>query len=401
MFQMEIISGCEVRRSCRFLGIQVHTEKDDYTMGETIRCRVVVNSEYKKPGHLRVGLVCAEDSTVAANGKREPQQHIIYDWGTTLVENKPLTNKSYYDVVFKTPTNLAPQLAYPPTFVSKGKRGKVNVAWSWTVFAVFSKPVRESGEMAWLMENMSERLREDTGISEEDKSKLVESSQSGSGFVYGFSLQKDSSFARASKPIRIDYAPTEASTGEPVTAKFTEVGELKSPSRYIKQGEGLDLQLKFWNPTPKNGRVNSFKGVIECWNATPQMGDPVGAAGFVIKESGKIDPGESIEIPLKTPGVAGPPTIYGKEAALIWTCRIEAELSWFGKEYAALSFHLLPGVKSSRVKKLKLFKFQPLFTDSGATEIPFCEILAQARIEKAIPALRAKILDTIPRLWTK
>jgi hypothetical protein len=199
----------------------------------------------------------------------------------------------------------------------------------------------------------------------------------------------------------MNYAPSEISTGESVTAKFTEVGELKAPSKYTKQGQGLDLQLKFWNPTPKSGRVNSFRGVIDCWNASPLMGDPVGSTGFIIKESGKIDPGESVEIPLKTPGVTGPPTIYGKDAALIWTCRMEAELSWFGKEYAALSFHLLPGSMSSRVKKLRLFKFQPIFTDSGATEVPFNETLTQARIERAIPALRAKILDMIPRLWTK
>jgi hypothetical protein len=80
---------------------------------------------------------------------------------------------------------------------------------------------------------------------------------------------------------------------------------------------------------------------------------------------------------------------------------MEVDLSWLGKEYAALSFHLLPGAMSSHVKKLKLFKFQPIFTDSGATEVPFCETLAQARIDKAIPLLRAKILEIIPRLWTK
>jgi hypothetical protein len=131
------------------------------------------------------------------------------------------------------------------------------------------------------------------------------------------------------------------------------------------------------------------------------MGDSAGSAIFIMKESAKIDPGESVEMPLKTPGVSGPPTIYGKDMALVWTCRMEVELSWLGKEYAALSFHLLPGTASTQVKKIKLFKFQPIFTDSGATEVPFCEILAQARIEKAIPTLRAKILDMIPRLWTR
>lgn len=382
------------------MGIEIHTEKDDYTIGEAIRCRVIVNSDFKKPGHLRVGLVCVENSGVLANGKKQVHQHIIYDWGTTLVENKPLARKSYYDIVFQTPTKLEQQLAYPPTFASRGKRAKVDISWSWTIFAAMSKPVRESGEMAWLMENMPERLREDTGIDDEGKTKLVEASQSGLGFVYGLSLQKDSSLARASKPININYAPLEMSTGESVTAKFTEVGELKANSRYIKQGEGLDLQMKLLNPTPKTGKANSFKGVIECWNASPLMGDPVGSAVFVTKDSAKIEPGESIEIPLKTPRVTGPPTIYGKDTALIWTCRMEVDLSWFGKEYAALSFHLLPGAMSSHVKKLKLFKFQPIFTDSGATEVPFCETLAQARIDKAIPVLRAKILEIIPRLWT-
>jgi hypothetical protein len=401
IIHIESSLDCEVRRSCRFLGIEIHTEKDDYTMGEAIRCRVICNSDYKKPGHLRVGLVCSENSTILANGKKQIQQHIIYDWGTTLVENKPLARKSYYDVVFQTPSDPEQQLAYPPTFASKGRRARVDLAWGWTVFAVFSKPVRESGEMAWLMENMPERLRDDTGIDEEDKAKLAQTSQSGSGFVYGFSLQKDSSFERASKPIRINYAPLEMSTGESVTAKFTEAGELKAPSRYTKQGGGLDLQLKLWNPTPKAGKVNSFRGVIECWNASPIMGDPVGSTGFILKESGKIDPGESIEMPLRTPGVTGPPTIYGKDTALIWTCRMEVELSWFGKEYAALSFHLLPGATSSHVKKLKLFKFQPIFTDTTATEVPFCETLVKARIERAIPALRTKILDMIPKLWIR
>jgi hypothetical protein len=382
------------------LGILVHTEKDDYTIGEAIRCRVVANSDYKKPGHLRVGLVCSENSSILANGKKQIHQHVIYDWGVTLVENKPLAKNSYYDVVFQTPTNLEQQLAYPPTFTSRGKRSKVDMAWSWTVFAVLSKPVRESGEMAWLMENMPERMREDTGIDEEGKAKLVQAAQSGSGFVYGLSLQKDSSLARASKPITMNYAPLEMATGESVTAKFTEVGELKAPSRYVRQGEGLDLHLKLWNPTPKAGKANSCRGVLECWNASALMGDPVGSAIFVIKENAKIDPGETVEMPLKTPGVNGPPTIYGKDAALIWTCRMEIELSWLGKEYAALSFHLLPGAPSSKVKKLKLFKFQPIFTDTGATEVPFCETLAQARIEKAIPSLRARILDMIPKLWT-
>lgn len=383
------------------MGIKVHTEKDDYTMGDPIRCRVIVDTDYKKPGHLRVGLVCAENSTILANGKKQVQQHIIYDWGTTLVENKPLAKKSYYDVVLQTPKDPELQLAYPPSFTSKGRHAKVDIAWGWTVFAVFSKPVRESGEMAWLMENMPERLREDTGINEEDKAKLVQTSQSGSGFVYGLSLQKDSSFERASKPIRISYVPSEMSTGESVTAKFTEVGELKAPSKFTKQGDGLNLQLKVWNPTPKAGKVNSFRGIIECWNASPIMGDGVGAAGFILKESGKIDPGESIELPLKTPPITGPPTIYGKDTALIWTCRMEVELSWFGKQYAALSFHLLPGVSSGGVKKIRLFKFAPMFTDTSATEVPFCETLARARVERAIPALRAKILEMIPKLWIK
>jgi hypothetical protein len=66
-----------------------------------------------------------------------------------------------------------------------------------------------------------------------------------------------------------------------------------------------------------------------------------------------------------------------------------------------LSFHLLPGIASRGVKKIRLFKFAPIFTDTSATEVPFCETLARARVERAIPALRAKILEMIPKLWIK
>jgi hypothetical protein len=383
------------------LGIKIFTEKDDYNMGEPIRCRVAIDSDYKRPGHLRVGLVCVENSTLLANGKKQVQQRVIYDWGTTIVENKPLAKKSYYDVVFQTPKDPEQLVAYPPSFASRGKQGRVQIAWGWNIFAVFSKPVRESGEMAWLMEKMPETVREDMGLAEDDKAKLIEASQSGIGFVYRFSLEKDSSYERVSKPITISYAPSEVSTGESVVAKFTQVGELKAPSRYVKQGEGLDLSLKFWNPTPKPGRVNGFRGVIECWNATPLLGDRVGSAGFMLKENGKVDPGDSIEVPLKTPPINGPPSIWGKDGALIWTCRMETELSWFGRQFAALSFHLLPNMMSKGAKKIKLFKFQPIFTDTGATEVQFCELLARARAERIIPSLRSRILEMIPKLWTK
>nr|MDO8098169.1 hypothetical protein [Candidatus Njordarchaeota archaeon] len=381
------------------MGIKIFTEKDHYTMGEPIRCRVLVDSDYKKEGHLRVGLVCAENSTVIAGGKKQVQQRIVYDWGATLVENKPLTKKSFYDVVFQTPKTPETQLAYPSAYTSKGRQGKVVVSWGWNIFALFSKPVRESGEMAWLMENMPERLREELGLTEEDKSKIAEASQLGLGFVYNFSLYKDSSFERASKPIILNHAPSETSTGESVTAKFTEVGELKAPSKYCKQGEGLNLVLKVWNPTSKAGKVSNFRGIVECWNANFATADRVGGAGFMLKESAKLEPGETMEVPLKTPPVTGPPTIYGKDIALIWTCRMEIEPSWFGKEYAALSFHLLPSAMPSAPRRIKLFKFEPLFTDSGATEVPFCETLAKARTERIIPALRSKVLETLPKLW--
>jgi hypothetical protein len=383
------------------LVIKIFTEKDEYSMGEPIRCRIAIDSDYKKLGNLRVGLVCVENSSTLANGKRQTQQRIIYDWGITLVENKPLAKKSYYDVVFQTPKDPEQLVAYPPSFASKGKQGRVDVAWGWNIFAAFSKIVRESGEMAWLMEKMPERLREDMALNEDDKAKLVEDSQTGAGFVYSFSLEKDSSYERVSKPITIGYAPAEVSTGEPVIAKFTQVGELKAPSRYVKQGEGLDLSLKVWNPTPKPGKVNGFRGVIECWNASTSIGDKIASSGFILKESGKIDQGESIEMPLKTPQINGPPSIWGKDVALIWTCRMESELSWFGKQFAALSFHLLPGTVTKGPKKIKLFKFQPIFTDTGATEIGFCEPLARARAERAIPLLRSKILEMIPKLWLK
>jgi hypothetical protein len=370
-------------------------------MGEPIRCRVAVDSDYKKPGHLRVGLVCVENSTVISNGKKQVRQRIIYDWGPTIVENKPLAKKGYYDVVFQTPHDPEQLAAYPPSFVSKGKQGRVELAWGWDIFASFSKPVRESGEMAWLMEKMPESVREDMGLVEDDKAKLVEASQSGNGFVYSLSLAKDSCYERVSKPIKISYAPTETSNGESVVAKFTQVGELKAPSRYVRQGEGLDLSLKIWNPTPKPGKVNGFRGNLECWNATTLVGDRIGFGSFMLKENGKVDPGESIEIPLKTPAINGPPSIWGKDGALIWTCRMETELSWFGRQFAALSFQLLPNIMTKGAKKIKLFKFQPIFTDSAATEVQFSETLARARAEKAIPLLRSKVLELIPKLWEK
>jgi hypothetical protein len=383
------------------LGIKIFTEKDNYNMGEPIRCRVAIDSDYKKPGHLRVGLVCFENSTAISNGKKQVKQRILYDWGLTIVENKPLAKKSYYDIVFQTPNDPEQLVAYPPSFVSKGKQGRVELAWGWNIFAYFSKPVRESGEMAWLMEKMPESIREDMGLVEDDKAKLIEASQSGIGFVYSFSLGKDSCYERVSKPIAISYAPTEISTGESVVAKFTQVGELIAPSRYVRQGEGLDLSMKIWNPTPKPGRVNGFRGMLECWNATTLVGDRIGFGSFVLKENGKIDPGESIDIPLKTPAINGPPSIWGKDGALIWTCRMETELSWFGRQFAALSFQLLPNIVTKGAKKIKLFKFQPLFTDGGATEVQFCEVLAKARAEKSIPVLRSKVLELIPRLWEK
>jgi hypothetical protein len=370
-------------------------------MGEPIRCRVLVDSDYKKPGHLRVGLVCTENSAVIVGGKKQIQQRIVYDWGATLVENKPLEKKSYYDVVFHTPNTPELQLAYPPSHASKGRIGKVVVAWAWHIFALFSKPVRESGEMAWLMENMPERLREETGLTEEDREKVVEASQPGLGFVYNFSLNKDSSFERVSKPIAMNYAPSEVPASEPITAKFSEVGEIKAPSRYAKQGDGVNLVLKVWNPTPKPGRVGNFRGVVECWNAHPATAERVGGASFILKDTAKLEPGETLEIPLKTLSISGPPTIYGKDVAFIWTCRMEIEPSWLGKEYAALSFHLLPSAMPITPKKIKLFKFQPLFTDSNATDVPFCEILAKVRSERVIPALRSKMLEILPQLWLK
>jgi hypothetical protein len=383
------------------MGIKIFTEKDNYLMGEPIRCRILIDSDYKKPGHLRVGLVCAENSTIISGGKKQIRQTLVYDWGVTLVENKPIANKSFFDVIFQTPKDPEFQFAYPPTFASKGKQGRVDIAWGWNIFAVLAKPVRESGEMSWLMENIPERIREEIGINEEEKTTLSDASTIGSGFVHSLSLQKDSSYDRAVKPLIVKYAPSEISTGESVTAKFTEVGELKAPSKYTKQRQGLDLQLKVWNPTPKSGKVNGFRGLIDCWNASPLMADRVGSAGFILKENGKVNPGEDLELPLKTPPIIGPPTVYGKEVALIWTCRMETELSWFGKQYAALSFSLLPGADANGSKKLKLFKFQPLFVDSNATEVPFCDTLAKARVERAIPILRTRILDLIPKLWTK
>jgi hypothetical protein len=80
---------------------------------------------------------------------------------------------------------------------------------------------------------------------------------------------------------------------------------------------------------------------------------------------------------------------------------METELSWFGRQFAALSFHLLPNMMSKGAKKIKLFKFQPIFTDTGATEVQFCELLARARAERIIPSLRSRILEMIPKLWTK
>jgi hypothetical protein len=381
------------------LGIKICTEKDDYSMGEPIRCRIAMDSDYKKPGHLRVGLVCVENSTAILNGKKQARQRIIYDWGSTLVENKPLAKNSYYDVVFQTPNDPEQLAAYPPSYVSKGKQGRVELSWAWDIFTSFSKPVRESGEMAWLMDKMPESIREDMGLVEDDKAQLAESSQSGTGFVYSFSLTKDSCYERVSKPIKISYAPTEVLTGESVVAKFTQVGELMAPTRYVKQGEGLDLSLKVWNPTPKSGKVNGIKGMLECWNATTLAGDRIGTGSFMLKEGGKIDPGETLDIPLKTPAINGPPSIWGKDGALIWTCRMETELSWFGRQFAALSFQLLPNIVTKGAKKIKLFKFQPLFTDSAATEVQFCEILARARAERTIPMIRTKILEMIPKLW--